>query len=572
MKWIVKDKSPQEFRDKFPELDNIVCDLLYHRGLTEEKEINQFLHPDYVNDLHDPFLFSQMKEAVARIKSAVENNEKITIHGDYDADGLGGSVVLYTTLKHLGVKKVEVYLPDREKEGYGLNKKSVEYIAQQGSKLIITTDCGISNVEEIAHAKSLGLDVIVTDHHAQKDELPDAIILHPKVKGETYPFKELAGGGVAFKFAQGLLKDNGETPENEAFEKWLLDMVAISSVADMVPLIGENRTLVKYGLIVLSKARRPGIKAILTLAGMLPPKSGKELNLNAYHIGFVIGPRLNAAGRLDHANAAFEAIIEEDYNKALQLAESLEKTNKERQELTKKITDEALKEVGMIDPDIPSVAVVQNDSWPMGVVGLIASRVLEKIYRPVFVLGKINGKIAGSGRSIEGFDCTDALADASDLLSKFGGHARACGFTITDNDKLDELKKRFNEFARKNMTKDHLQRVVEIDAELKMNEITWDLYDSLQLFAPFGMGNSKPKFSTSQAEVVEISTVGADNQHLRLTLTHDHQVFRKCIAFKKGEWIDKLHVGAKLDAIYEIEVNEWNGNRELQLLIKDIRV
>lgn len=576
-KWVVKESAPESFKDQFAELEPIVADLLYHRGLDTQEKIDAFLSPDYTKDIHDPFLFDHMQEAIDRIKEAILKKEKITVHGDYDADGLGGSVVIISTLRQLGAEDVDVYLPDREKEGYGININTVDYLHEQNTKLIITTDCGISNVKEIAKARELGIDVIVTDHHTQPPELPDAIILHPKVEGESYPFKDLAGGGVAFKLAQGLLRDAAkDLPEEEkkvleGFEKWLLDMVAVSSVADMVPLIGENRTLVKYGLLVLSKARRPGVQAMLTNAGILPVKGHKPLELSTYHCGFVLGPRLNAAGRLDHANTAYETLMADTYDDAKVWADKLEQTNKERQNMTKKITEQALQQIGPVDPDNPTVLFAYDPSWPMGVVGLIASRVLEKHYRPVFITSEINGKIAGSGRSIEGFDCVEALNDAKEYLGKYGGHERACGFTIAENNQFEALKTKFIQFAREKLTKDHLVQKIELDAELKVEEITWDFYEVYQKFAPFGMGNEEPKFVSYQAEVVEIAAIGADKNHLRLAITHDHKIIRKCIAFRKGEMIDRIRVGSKIDLIYTVDINEWNGNRELQLKVIDIR-
>ena len=577
-RWTIKEPAPQEFKDQFADLHPLVADLLFHRGLKTQKEIDEFLNPDYGTDLHDPFLFSQMQAAVDRVNEAIGADQKIVVHGDYDADGIGGAVILVSTLRYLGAKHVEVYLPDREKEGYGVNENTVNYLHKQGTNLIITCDCGISNVKEVGHARSLGVDVIVTDHHTIPPELPDAIILHPKIEGEAYPFHDLAGGGVAFKLAQGLLQvaskdaDKETVKKHAAFQKWLLDMVAISTIADMVPLIGENRTLVKYGLVVLAKARRPGIKAILENAGILPVKYGKELHATAYHVGFVIGPRLNAAGRMDHANAAFEAIIEEDPAEAKRLADILEQNNRDRQELTKKMLSEALKQIGKVDPDEASVLFAHDPSWSMGVVGLIASRVMDKYHKPVFILAELNGKIAGSGRSIEGFDCVDALQDSKDLLEKFGGHARACGFTLADNDKFDELKKRFNAFARANLTKEQLQPLEMIDAEVNVSDITWEFFEDVEKFMPFGMANPQPKFISKAVEVVEVSTVGADNQHLRLSVKHDKQIIRKCIAFGKGKWMSKLAPGSKIDLVYNVEVNEWNGNRELQLKVIDLKL
>lgn len=575
---MVLEPAPQEFYQQFPQLEPIVADLLYRRNIRDQAAIDEFLNPDYGQDQHDPFLFREMKTAVQRIFDAISREEQITIHGDYDADGLSGAVILYSTLEFLGAKHINVYLPDREKEGYGLNENTVRYLYTGGTKLIITCDCGISNAEEIDQARGLGMDVIVTDHHAQKNKLPNAILLHPKVDGETYPFKDLAGGGVAFKLAQGLLRtaaarsDADDMAKYEAFEKWLLDMVAVSSVADMVPLVGENRTLVKYGLTVLSKARRLGLRAVLTKAGLWPAKQGKDLRMNTTDIGFVIAPRLNAAGRVEHANTAFAAVMAKDQEQAVKLAEKLEETNKLRQQMTEKILAEAKQQIGEVEKSIPQVLVAYDPSWSIGVAGLIASRLLEQYHLPVFVLGELNGKIAGSGRSAEGFDCTIALNATKDLYSKYGGHANACGLTLADNSRFDEFKRRMNEYAQKTMKIEHTMPKLLIDGELPIQQIQWGLHDLLVKFEPFGMGNAQPKFVSKNVEVVEAAAVGSAKTHLRLVLTQDHQVYRKGIAFRQGAWASKLSVGSLIDVVYYVEVNEWNGNRELQLKVVDLKL
>lgn len=574
-RWVVKPSVSEEVRAAFPEIKPVVMQLLNDRGLTTQKDIDQFLNPDYEGDIHDPFLFSQMQAAVDRLLLARENNEKITVHGDYDADGVSGSVILVSTLKHLGFSDVTSYLPHRDKEGYGLNMKTVDYLAGEGTKVIITTDCGISNVEEIAYARSKGIDVIITDHHTQKDTLPDAIILHPKVKGESYPFKDLAGGGVAFKLAQGLLRHESKIkPEMHndfvAFEKWLLDMVAVSSVADMVPLIGENRTLVKYGLIVLGKTKRIGMQALLKESGRWQRAKVGQIEFSTYDIGFIIGPRINAAGRIDHSNIAFKLLMSDNEADAIRLAIQLEETNKERQEITTRMVAEGVQQVGMVEPGAQAL-VVYDPNWSMGVVGLVAGRLLEKFHLPVFACAQIDGKIAGSGRSIEGYDCTEALDSVKDLLLKYGGHPRACGFTMNDNTKFEELKRRFSDFAKNSLTAADLIPKLEIDAEISISDITWDFHEQIQLFEPFGMGNPQPKFLTRNAKIVDSSAIGADQKHLRLVVTGDGQVLRKCIAFGMGEYIHQLKVGSTVDIVYNVDVNEWNGNRELQLKIVDLK-
>jgi single-stranded-DNA-specific exonuclease len=575
-KWVLKPSLDKNQTELFPEIDPIVLQLLFDRGLKTQKEIDQFLHPEYDTDIHDPFLFDHMQEAVDRILVAINNDESIIVHGDYDADGLSGSVILVSTIKYLGGKIVDAYMPHRETEGYGVNINTVKTLHKQGCKLIITTDCGISNVAEIQHARDLGMDVIITDHHTQQPQLPNAIILHPKVKGESYPFKDLAGGGVAFKLAQGLLHNNTkQNPDfeskNIAFEKWLLDMVAISSVADMVPLIGENRTLVKYGLIVLSKVKRLGLRTLLTLAGVYPPKYSRELKMAPYDIGFKIGPRLNAAGRIGHSNIAFQLLMSENESEAITLAENLEQTNRDRQKITMKMMDEAISQIGVVSETEPEVLIAYDPSWSVGVVGLVAGRVCERYHLPTFALAEIKGQIAGSGRSIEGFDCTEALDFAKDLFEKYGGHPRACGLTLKDKSLLPELRNRFNEFARNNLTKDHLQPKLKIDAKILIQDISWDFHDKINQLQPFGMGNPEPIFMVQKAHLVDISACGEDKKHLRFSVTHDHKTIRKAIAFNFGYFAEFTKVGSEVDIVFTIDINQWNGQRELQLKVKDIK-
>lgn len=569
----MKDPAPEQFKQEFPEYHSVILDLLHDRGITTADEIDKFMNPRYEVDVLDPFLFDQMDVAVKRVFEAIAGNERIVIHGDYDADGLSGAVILATTLRKLGATDVDVFLPHREKDGYGINTNTINLLHQENTRLMITCDCGISNIDEIKEAKALGMDVIVTDHHETKPELPPCIILHPKVPGETYPFKHLAGGGVAFKLAQALLRTKTkEKPEmeaeNEAFEKWLLDMVAVASVADMVPLVGENRALVKYGLLVLSKGKRIGMRAILQSAGVM--KYGKLPEMTTYHIGFVIGPRMNAAGRLQHANEAYATLMAESEHQASELAEQLEQTNRERRNITEKIFKQALEQIGPVSEE-PEVLFARDPSWPMGVVGLIAGRVMNRHHRPVFIMGEFDGKIAGSGRSIEGFDCTKALAKADKILLKYGGHPQACGFTIADNDHYPELVQTFNAYAREVLTKEDLIPTLELSAEMKLYDISWDFFDQLEQLKPFGQANPEPLFVSYGAEVVECSGVGQEKNHLRLSVTHDHKIIRKGIAFKQKYWVDNLMPGKKIDIVYKVELNEWNGNREIQLMIEEIK-
>ncbi len=558
--WQLKDKAPAEFIEKFPELSPIVAQLLFSRNLQTQEAIDEFLLPDYSQDIHDPFLFKDMEKACQRIYQAIEKAETITVFADYDADGVSSAVILNSVLVDLGAR-VNVYLPHREKEGYGLNKTAVEELASSGTKLIITCDCGVSNNEEIDVANTKDMDVIVTDHHAMREVLPSAhAIIHPQAPGETYPFKFLCGGGVAFKLAQGLLKhasNKFELKDKEAKEKWLLDMVAISTVADMVPVMGENRTLLKHGLIVLRKTRRVGLQMMFKVAGIEP----KEID--ATTIGFAIAPRINTAGRMDHANQAYYLIIEKDETKAGEMAAALNQNNSERQ----KITESIFREAKALDIDTQDkLLIFYKTDWPAGLISLAANKLLREYNRPCLVICGQGDKIVGSARSLEGFNITDALKKNTDLLVRFGGHPQAAGFTTTEKN-YDILIKNLKELAVQGLNDELLQSKLEIEKKIDLDQINWELVDWLEKFAPYGQGNPEPYFMSENVFVSQARKVGSDAKHLKLELAQNKKKIGG-IGFGLGN-ID-LAVGHNVDIVYNININEWNGNREIQLKIKDI--
>ena len=466
--WKLPQKPSQEFIDEFPELHPIVVQLLYNRNLKTQKEIDEFLSPDYSKDVHDPHLFKDMEKACQRIYKAIKNKELITVYGDYDADGVSSAVILRSVLKNLKAN-VEVYLPHRAKEGYGLNKKAVEELAKK-SKVVITCDCGISNYEEVDIANEKGLDVIITDHHTVPEKLPKALaIIHPQVD-EKYPFKFLAGGGVAFKLAQALLshaKNDLSAKEKEINEKWLLDMVALATVADMVPLLGENRTLVKYGMLVLKKTQRLGMKKLIEIANLDVSK------IDTRSIGFSLAPRINAAGRMDHANLAYYLMIEEDEDKAIQLAKDLNQSNLDRQKLTERIVREA--KAQKINED-DSLLTFYNPDWSSGLTGLVAGRLAREHSRPVFVMTKVDENIVGSGRSVPEFNIIEALQDNEELLIKYGGHPQACGFSM-DPAKQEEFIKVMKENAANKLKDVQFISKLEVELGIDFEDISWDLVD-----------------------------------------------------------------------------------------------
>ncbi|TSC56416.1 MAG: single-stranded-DNA-specific exonuclease [Parcubacteria group bacterium Gr01-1014_18] len=572
--WEIKTPVEVANRDQFPEVHPIVLQLLWDRGLRTEAQIEEFLTPDYLEDVHDPFLFSRMVEAVDLLSGKIKAKELVAIHGDYDADGVTASVILASTIRLLGGEAL-VYLPHRETEGYGLSKKAIDYLARKGAFLLITADCGISNREEVEYAKSSGFTVIVTDHHEVPAVPPECILIHPRAPGEEYPFKYLTGGGVAFKFMQAILRTKSEEfgvkkEEAFAFEKWLLDLVAISTVADMMPLLGENRTLVKYGLVVLAKSRRVGMKSLLERAGLLGGE--KPAKLDADTIGFQIAPRINAAGRMDHANIAFELLMEESPVRAGELAEAINKNNADRKDVVTRMMESAYRQLGEVPLDARRVLSVYDSSWSLGVAGLVAGKLCQEFYLPSVVAADLDGKIAGSVRSIPGFNFVDMLWEMKGLFEKFGGHAAACGFTLKNRADWPIFQKKASEFFfLKSRDSDVIPKLM-IDQEIPLREINWDLMGQLEQCEPFGKDNPRPVFISRGVTVKSLDPIGNLGKHLRLSVFDGQKTTRKCIGFCFGHWCQTLKSGDKIDMVYEVGVNEWNGNRELQLRIVDLKL
>lgn len=527
-----------------------------------------------------------MDEAVARVMRALESGEVITVHGDYDADGVCGSTVLMTTLRdicralHFDEHKTTSYIPHREKEGYGLSIATMEHLSEhEKSSLVITVDCGISNKPAIDRGRELGVDTIVCDHHTMPEQLPEqAILIHPLVPGETYPNKQLCGTGVAFKLACALYDAARARGAQivEGHEKWLLDLVAIATVTDIMPLLGENRALELFGLCVLNKTRRVGLRKLIEVAG------AKWGELDTVAIGFVIGPRLNAAGRMNHASEALELLIEEDEIHATEMALRLHETNSERQKVSKKMYEEArviLSEVK--DPKSSNLLIVVSDSWSPGLVGLVASRLVNEYNRPVYVIGKYEDVYIGSGRTVGTFDVTAALRSASAYLEKFGGHPQACGFSIRGEENLARAIEAFQVFADALITPDDLVSTLSCEAELVLEEVNWELFDAIEQMRPFGRGNEEPLFCARGLSVVSFTTVGSDGKHLKLMVRSPGGRILPAIAFGFGHLAESLNLlpepvegctSNKIDLAFYIRVNEWNGNRELQLFVEDIRL
>lgn len=587
-KWVVLPKAPPEFILAHPELPEVLTGLLFNRGLKTQEQIDEFLNPDYSTDIHDPYLFNDMGKAVDIIFKAIAEQKNITVHGDYDADGVCAAVILVGCLKKLGAKNVGIFLPHRETDGYGLNMRTVEMLTAQKTDLVITCDCGISNPDEVAAAKKNGLEVIITDHHVVPTVPPPAdAIIHPKMPEEKYPDKGLSGGAVAFKLVQGLLKHHKKTnpllPDgqtHEGFEKWLLDLVALALIGDMMPMRGEARTLTRYGLTVLNKTRNLGLQQLLIAAGLTDedghPKRGAY---DTYSVGYQIVPRLNAAGRMDHANAAFALLTADNVEEAKKLALQLNKNNSDRQRLTEQIVAEAKEQIRESKQDKNSVIFAYDPKWATGILGLVAGKLREEFNRPALAMGLSSEKeITGSGRSVPEFNLIAALQTMPELFLKFGGHPQACGFSLKDEAALQKFKKALIKKAAKDLKDADLSPRLLVDAEVALEEVDWKLYDLLQKFEPFGPENEEPSYAAYGLTVTGIAPLGQDGKHLRLMLKHNSHIVRKTIGFGLGDparhpddWKNTLKVGDKIDMVFSVGVNEWNGNRELELSIEDMK-
>jgi len=559
MRWQILTKITEDFKSKFPEINPIILQLLANRGLKTQEEIDEFLMPDYSQDLNDPFIFQEMEKAVGRIYKAIREKEKILIYGDYDTDGVVSTVILYQTFKKIGAE-VETYLPDREKEGYGLNKEAIGSFKEKGINLIITCDCGISNVEEIEEAKKAGIETIITDHHREPKILPDAfVIIDPWLKREKYPFKELAGVGVAFKLIQSLLQHpNSQLDEKEAFEKWLLDLVALGTIADSMPLLKENRVLCKYGLIVLNKTKNPGLKFLIEKAGL-------RSEIDAEKISYQLSPRLNVSGRMDHANQSLKLLLAEK-QEALKLASEINNLNVKRQKLIEEIFNEIKSEIG--EGPKEKILVIFKEKALVGLLGLLANKLLDVYHRPALVLTKnSNGKIKASGRSIEEFDLFSSLSSLVDYFEDFGGHAQAAGFTLKNPDDFEKFKKEIEKIVSQKIKDEDLIPQLEIETEVDLPAVNWDLYEELLKFEPFGKDNPKPYFLLSNIYLRNIEIVGQNQNHRRLTLEDG----RKMIYFNSEKKVEDLKIGDQINVVFELGVNEWNGERSLEMKVVDLR-
>ncbi len=561
-RWKIAPPAPESILKSLDERSPVVAQVLYNRGLRTRFDVADFYDARF--DFDNPYRLKGVAEAVHRLRIAIRRKECVAIYGDFDVDGVTSSVLISKVFESLGIK-YQLHIPHRIDEGYGLNKPAIKSLREKGCTLLLTVDCGIRSVDEVAYARRLGMDVILTDHHSVGPEIPPATaVINPKQQGDRYPFKDLAGVGVAYKLAQGLIRAERQMPSRKGAapgiaEEDLLDLVALGTVADIVPLTGENRALVRRGLERINQASRPGLRAMVEESGLKPGK------IDATAIGFVLGPRLNAAGRLETALYSYRVLHTEDESEAMELAALLGKLNRTRQEMTERSAEVAREQIAQTDPDAP-IFLVDSPEFHRGIVGLVASRLTEELHRPVLVARREEVFTYGSARSIPAFHITHALDKASNWLHRYGGHAAAAGFTLkTDN--IDGFRNALLEIALQEFDEDSWTPELLIDAKIGFRQITPDVYHEIARMEPFGEGNPQPVFCSGPVEVRSARAVGNHNSHLKLFLAQGGVGFGG-IAFRRGELAEKLP--SLVDIAFQITMNEWNGNSKLELLIVDI--
>lgn len=552
------DSSAVDALIKQLNLHPLIAKLLVGRGFTDPEKVRRFLYEKKDEGGHDPFLLDGMSLATEGIHTAIKEKQKIRIYGDYDADGVSSTSLMVFLLRRMGAE-FDYYIPNRFTEGYGLNLHALDLAKADGVQLLITVDTGISAVEQVRYANELGIDVIVTDHHEPPEVLPDAMaIINPKKPGCSYPFDMLCGAGIAFKLAQALL---GRIPEEWA------ELAALGTIADLVPLIDENRWLVKMGLEQINRTRLPGMRALLRVAGL------QDKPIEAGHIGFAIGPRINASGRLDSADEAVKLLTTSSLEEAAELAVTLDEMNRERQQLVVDMTEEA---VAMWEsarrPGRDRVIVLAKEGWNAGVVGIVAAKLVERYYRPTIILSidPIKGTAKGSARSIDGFDLYHALSQCADLLPHFGGHKMAAGMTLSIEN-INELRNRLDQIASTVLKEEDYIPLMRVDGVCRLEEVDAGWIEALDQLGPFGMGNPSPRWLFEGTRLREARRMGKEQNHLKLVVEQGEQAV-DAIAFKFGSAIDEIASRSELRLVGEWQINEWNGVRKPQFVIKDVAV
>lgn len=562
MRWTLKTKpDPDKVKHlrEVLKVDEITAILLLQRGIETFDQAKQFFRPS-LDDLHDPYLMKDMDKAVARIESAINHQENILVFGDYDVDGTTAVALVSSYLKTI-YPNIATYIPDRYDEGYGISYKGIDFADDNGFSLIIALDCGIKSIDHVAYAKQKNIDFIVCDHHRPGDILPEAVaVLDPKRDDCSYPYDELCGCGVGFKLIQALGKNRNHTTEDLVP---YLDLVATAIAADIVPMTGENRILAYFGLQAINTFPRPGIRALA--------QQIKKNALTITDVVFIIAPRINAAGRIKHGNHAVELLTEFDFEQAQQFASEIEQYNSDRKDLDQQITKEALRQIEENNEAERFTTVVFQEDWHKGVIGIVASRLIENHYRPTIVFTKSGDKYAASARSVLGFDVYNALEACSEHLEQFGGHMYAAGMTLkTEN--YQKFKEAFENVVRETIAPEMLTPEIEVDAEVNFTDITPKLTRLLKQFEPFGPQNRTPVFLTKGIyDTGYAKKIGGDETHLKLFVKQHHSESFSAIGFGLADKIDLTKNKQQFEAVYCIEENEWNGNVSIQLRIKDIR-
>lgn len=555
-KWQVYQANEEQVErlQKEYNLNKLLATILSNRGIIEEEQIRKFLNPKR-SDFYDPYEMPDMKIAVDRIIKAIENKEKIIIYGDYDVDGITSVTVLKSFIEERGIK-VSEYIPNRLEEGYGLNKEAVKMIYEQGNQLMITVDCGISAVEEVDYANELGLETIITDHHEPGSELPKALaVVDAKRKDNKYPFRNLAGVGVVFKLIQAIsMRLNLEEKEYLKY----LDIVCIGTISDIVPLVDENRVIVKLGLKLVEQTRNLGLRSILQMAGYN--------KIDSTTVSFGVAPRINACGRMGHQEDALKLFLSKDENEVKQLTQKLDEYNKKRQEIEKNIYNDAIKQINEKKLDERNTIIVSGENWHHGVIGIVSSKITELYFKPSILLCE-EGEIGkGSGRSIPGFDLYEALTECKESIEKFGGHSMAIGINVK-KEKFEEFKEKIEEIAiKKEISK--IVPILKIDAQIELNEINQKIVDSLKELEPFGEENKTPLFIIKNLKIDSIRAL-SEGKHLKLTLKNDKNIIN-AIGFNLGSLANEYRIGDKIDVVGNLEINTFNGVDNIQINLKDV--
>ncbi len=562
MRWTLKPKPNTEKLKQLQEalqVDEIVATLLLQRGIETYEAAKTFFRPS-LKDLHNPFLMKDMDKAVNRIEQALTNNENILVYGDYDVDGTS-SVALMSSYLKTKTNQVATYIPDRYDEGYGVSFKGIDFAHDNEFSLIIALDCGVKAIDKVAYAKEKGIDFIICDHHRPGDELPNAIaVLDPKRDDCEYPYKELCGCGVGFKLIQALASKEGKSAEDLTE---YLDLVATAIGADIVPITGENRTLAYYGLQVINKNPRPGIQAIIDQV--------KKEELTITDVVFIVAPRINAAGRMQHGDYAVALLTETNFNQAKQYAEEIEAFNTDRREADQQITEEALQQIKAHNEEERFTTVVYHKEWHKGVIGIVASRLTETYYRPTLVFTKSGDKLAASARSVSGFDVYNALEACSAHIEQFGGHKYAAGLTLKEEN-YEAFKQAFEDEVSKTIDKTLLVPEIKVDMQISLPQVNDKLWRIIRQFAPFGPSNMTPIFMSENLKDTGYGKcVGEDDKHLRITATQTGQEKLVGIGFGLGDKYDLITNKKRFKAVYSIDENHWQGHVSLQLKLRDIK-